>query len=77
MPLPDPPAPPPGFRWEDLRTDGTYEHNPNAPEVTPNGVNLSALRRNLRLSPTERIEQLTGWVKLVEELQAGMRRARR
>ena len=77
MPLSDPPAPPPGFRWEDLRADGSYEHNPNAPDVTPNGVNLSALRRNLRLTPMERIDQLTGWVEFAEVLQAGMRRAKR
>jgi hypothetical protein len=70
-------TPPPGYRWQDLRADGTYEHNPNAPEVTPNGVNLSALRRNLHLSLDERLEQLTGWVKLADELQVGMRRVRR
>ena len=77
MALPDPFTPPPGYRWQDLRADGAYEHNPYAPEVTPNGVNLSALRRNRRLSLDERLEQLAGWVRLADELQAGMRCVRR
>ena len=46
------------YRWVDLRADGTYLHNPDAPEMTPGGVNVSALRRNLTLTPEERLKRM-------------------
>lgn len=64
-------------RWEDRRSDGTYGHNPYAAEVTPNGVNISALRRNRRLTLYERLERLKGWTHLADELRSGMRQARK
>ncbi len=61
----------------DRRADGTFQHNPDAPEITPNGVNISALRRNLTLTPQERIETLTGWAELIDQVRGGLRRSRR
>ncbi|MGI8913098.1 MAG: hypothetical protein ACR2JY_04790, partial [Chloroflexota bacterium] len=59
-------------RWEDLRLDGTYEHNPYAPEVTPSGINISALRYNLTLTPYERIRRVSGWARLATKLRHGL-----
>ena len=55
-------------RWEDLRTDGAYERNPSAREVTPNGVNITALRYTLTLTPAERIRRASGWARLAMKL---------
>ena len=38
------------------------------------GVDLSLLERNLRLSPTERLENLQSAAELVQDLRAAMRR---
>lgn len=77
MALPDRFSPPPGYRWQDLRADGTYEHNPYAPEVTPSGINISALRYNLTLTPYERIRRVSGWVRLAMKLRSGLAQRRR
>ena len=68
---------PPEHRWENLRTDGTYEHNPYAPEVTPSGINISALRYNLTLTPYERIRRVSCWVRLIMQLRRGLAQQRR
>ncbi|MGI8912607.1 MAG: hypothetical protein ACR2JY_02260 [Chloroflexota bacterium] len=32
------------YRWVDLRADGSNRHNPGAPDITPDGLKLTALR---------------------------------
>jgi len=43
-------------------------------EVAVSGVDLSQLRRNLRLTPTERVEQMVAFVRCVLPLQGALRR---
>ena len=64
------------YRWVDLRADGTYLHNPDAPELTPGGINVSALRRNLTLTPEERLQRMAASVRMVEKLRSGFRSRR-
>jgi len=73
MSTPEQPKLEPPARWEDLRADGTYAHNPFAADVTPNGVNLSALRRNRRLSPEERLQRMAASVRMVKQLRDSFR----
>lgn len=61
------------YRWVDLRADGSYRHNPDAPEITRDGINISALRRNLTLSPQERLQRMAASVRMVEKLRNGFR----
>ena len=58
-------------RWENPLQDGTYFPNPFQVEITPEGVNLSHLRRNLRLTPYERLQQLEAWVRMIAQLRQG------
>lgn len=60
-------------RWENLRQDGTYAPNPYLAEITVDGVNRSHLRRNLRLTPAERLRQLEAWSQMIAKLRAGFR----
>jgi hypothetical protein len=46
-------------------------------EVSESGIDLSQLRRNLQLTPTERVEQMVAFVRAVLPLQGAARRARR
>ena len=63
-------------RWLDLRADGTYQHNPDAPEITAGGINVSALRRNRMLTPEERLKRMAATVRMVEKLRSGFRSRR-
>jgi hypothetical protein len=45
-------------------------------EIAPSGVDLSHLRRNLRLTPTERVEQMVAFVRFVLPLRGALRRDR-
>lgn len=58
-------------RCENPRQDGAYVPNPFQAEITPEGVNLSHLRRNLKLTPYERLQQLEAWVRMVAQLRQG------
>lgn len=45
------------------------------PEQDENGIDLSALRRNLSLTPTERIERMCAALKLAMEVRSAGERA--
>jgi len=77
MSTPEQPKVEPPARWEDLRADGTYEHNPFAADVTPNGVNRSALRRNRALTPEERLRRMVASARQLQKLRGSFRPSRR
>lgn len=46
-------------------------------EVSASGIDRSQLRRNLRLTPTERVEQMVAFVRIVLPLQGAAHRSKR
>jgi hypothetical protein len=45
-------------------------------EVAASGIDRSQLRRNLQLTPTERVERMVAFVRLVLPLRGALRRRR-
>jgi hypothetical protein len=57
-------------------TSPEAQRNYGTAEVSESGIDLSLLRHNLRLTPTERVEQMVAFVRAVLPLQGAARRAK-
>ncbi|HZS93414.1 MAG TPA: hypothetical protein VFA78_01330 [Chloroflexota bacterium] len=74
---------PAGVRVPSRRGDSCYSeivrsstHGYGTADVSESGIDRSQLRHNLRLTPTERVEQMVAFVRFVAPLQGALRRKR-
>ena len=50
-------------------------YGPDWEKAIDYGIDVSLLLRNLELTPTERLQELEGWLELVEEIHGKAREA--
>jgi hypothetical protein len=58
-------------------TSSEAHRNYGTAEVSVSGVDVTQLRRNLRLTPAERVDQMVAFVRIVLPLQGIARRGQR